>query len=76
MVLNRKLAWEVLHAFCLMEMSHLVEVTYFIWKCHVSRNTMSCGNAMREKYFHKGTQEITYKHHTVACMDMGAKMKL
>ena len=46
MALNRTSAWKVLRAFCLMKMSHLVEVTCLVemlcvkkyhvsWKCHM-----------------------------------------
>ena len=55
MAINRTFAWEVLCAFCLMEVSHHVELTHLV---EVPCPT-SCGNATRGKhYFHESASYI------------------
>ena len=65
MALNKTSSWEVLHAFRLMEISRLMEVTcivevlYFRFK---NIYTTSCGNATQGKeYFQEGIHQVTHK---------------
>ena len=61
--LNRTSAWEIPRVFCLIEMSHLMEVPYLrkyhiSWKCHVWKIVD----------FHKEIQQVTRKiQHRATC---------
>ena len=62
MAINRISAWKVHHAFCLMDMSHLVKLTCLMEVPCLKKYdyTTSYGKATYgKKYFHKGIQQIT-----------------